>query len=288
MDYWTEINTAYCVAKAGTISKAARMLGVHRATVNRHIDALEQHLGARLFIRHNRGYQLTEIGQEFFDSADRAHDILDDFVGQAKVKNVGVEGEVIITTLLPISTFLMPALHAFRRDHPKSRVALLTGAEQLRLERAEAHIAVRAGHKPDKGDYVVQQFCVLDFALFAHASYLEAHGQPGGLDDLADHDFVGNPIADSPKRFEAWLSENVPIERVVFRSGDAFLQERAIRDGMGIGFLPVAESEPNPDLHQIGPSLDEWTVNVWLVTHADVHRTRKIQAMLAHLKALKL
>ena len=63
MENWDEVRTAYQVARIGTVSGAAKVLGVHHATVIRHIDALESRLGAKLFQRHPRGYTATEAGQ---------------------------------------------------------------------------------------------------------------------------------------------------------------------------------------------------------------------------------
>lgn len=287
MNTWTEIHSAYCVAKEGTVSKAAEVLGVHRATVNRHIDALERELGVRLFIRHRRGYHLTEAGEEFFSVAGRAHDILDDFAGRVRVQNSELSGEVIVTTLFPISNVLMPAFRAFRQKHPRTRISMLADAALLKLEHAEAHIALRVGRKPENEDYVVQPFCQLRFGLFAHSSYLDRKGTPRDLDDLSDHEFVGNPRKRSSAPFEAWLAEHVPDDHVVFRTADALLMEQAIKDGLGLGFLPIEQPERRTDLYQIGLSLDEWTVHVWLVTHVDLHRTEKVQAMLSCLKALE-
>ena len=69
VDTWDEIRTAYQVARLGTVSGAAEVLGVHHATVIRHIDALEKRLGAKLFQRHARGYTPTEAGQELLKVA---------------------------------------------------------------------------------------------------------------------------------------------------------------------------------------------------------------------------
>ena len=84
MDYWNEIHTAYWVARTGTVSGAAKRLGVHRATVNRHIDVLEVAIEARLFLRHRRGYELTDVGREFLQVAGRSH-------GRSEERRVGKE-----------------------------------------------------------------------------------------------------------------------------------------------------------------------------------------------------
>ncbi|MEL6103501.1 MAG: LysR family transcriptional regulator [Pseudomonadota bacterium] len=287
MDTWTEMHTAYCVAREGTVSKAAEVLGVHRATVNRHIETLEQQLGVRLFIRHRRGYHLTEAGQEFLNVAGRAHDILDDFAGRVRVQSSELSGEVIVTTLFPISNVLMPAFREFNRDHPKTRISLLADPALFKLEHAEAHIALRVGREPQNDDYVVQHFCELKFGLFGHDSYLARHGSPRDLTDLDQHHFVGNPQIGSNAPYESWLADHVPTDRVVFRTADALVIEQAIKNGLGLGFMPVARSVLGQDLYQIGASLEEWTVDVWLVTHVDLHRTEKVQAMLSCLKTLE-
>lgn len=288
MSTWTETHTAYFVAKYGTVSKAAEALGVHRATVNRHIDVLEEELGARLFIRHRRGYHLTEAGRDFLNVASRAHDILDDFAGRVRVLQSDPAGEIIVTTMFPISKIIMPAIHEFRSKHPNSQVSLLSNTALLKLELAEAHIALRVGAEPSNDDYVVQPFHVIQFALFASSKYVETRGMPSGLDDLKGHEFVGNPRRNSNAPFESWLAKAVPENSVVFRTGNPVILEDAVERGLGIGFLPVSDAEHCDNLHQIGPSLDEWTVRIWLVTHVDLHRTEKVQAMLTCLKDLEL
>lgn len=72
--HWDEIRTAFYVARAGTVSGAAEELGVHHATVIRHIDSLESLLGVKLFQRHARGYTATEAGKDLFRVAQTTED----------------------------------------------------------------------------------------------------------------------------------------------------------------------------------------------------------------------
>lgn len=285
MDHWNEIRTAYSVAQAGTVSKAAQELGVHRATVNRHIDALEAEIGTRLFLRHRRGYELTDTGREFLQIAERSFDMLKDFFGRVRVQSADVEGEVIVATLFPLTDLILPAILEFRRRHPRTRVRVTTGDELARLELAEAHVALRVGKKATNADYVVQPFCTLDFALFAHHSYIDRLGKPNSQ-DLTGHVFVGNPNVQSAAPFEVWLAQNVDPEQLVLISQNPKVLEDALRSGEGIGFLPTTYAHTLPDLEQVMPALPEWQVESWLVTHVDVHRTDKVQSMLACLKAL--
>ncbi len=87
---WDEIRTAYHVARMGTVSGAAEALGVHHATVIRHIDALEQRLGVKLFQRHARGYTSTEAGQDLLQVAQATDDQFTQLVG--RIKGRGIQG----------------------------------------------------------------------------------------------------------------------------------------------------------------------------------------------------
>lgn len=285
MDYWSEIYTAYRVASLGTVSKAAAELGIHRATVNRHVDALEAAIGTRLFLRHRRGYELTDTGREFLAVVSVSHNTLEDFFGRVRVQSAEVAGEIIVTTLFPLTDLILPGILEFRRRHPRTRVTIKTGVELLRLEKAEAHVALRVGAKPTYDDYIVQSFCTLEFALFAHQDYIVRQGTPD-WQNPAGHHFIGNPNAKSAAPFEAWLALNTAPEQVVVKSSNPKVVEDAILSGEGIGFFPVSYAQQQPRLVQVSPALPEWRVESWLVTHVDVHRTDKVQSMLTCLKAL--
>ncbi|MEM9709866.1 MAG: LysR family transcriptional regulator [Pseudomonadota bacterium] len=285
MDNWTEIYTAYRLARVGTVSKAAAELGVHRATVNRHVDTLERALGTRLFLRHRRGYELTDAGREFLEVAGRSHDQLEDFFGRMRVQRAEVAGEIIVTTLFPLTDMILPAILDFRRRHPRTRVTVKTGNKLLSLERAEAHVALRVGAKPTQDDYVVQPFCTLDFALFAHRDYIAQNGKPD-WQDLSGHAVVGNPGVESAAPFEVWLAKNTRPDDVVLKSPNAKILENAILSAEGIGFIPVSAAQRWTDLEQVSPALSEWAVESWLVTHVHVHRSVKVQAMLGCLKSV--
>ena len=102
-DNWDEIRTAYQVARAGTVSGAAEVLGVHHATVIRHIDALEARLGARLFQRHPRGYTPTEAGRLLLAVAQTTDDQFAQLGARIAGAGEEVSGELIITSLPNLS-----------------------------------------------------------------------------------------------------------------------------------------------------------------------------------------
>lgn len=284
MENWDEVRTAFHVARVGTVSGAAEVLGVHHATVIRHIDALEERLGVRLFQRHARGYTPTEAGEDLLRVAQTTDDQFNQLSGRIKGRGNEVSGELVVTSIGGLSHLLAPALAEFQRGYPDLVVRYLTGDRLFRLEYGEAHVAVRAGAAPDQPDNVVQPFFRQDFALYASEDYIARHGVPKDCDDFRGHRFVGGDDPETRAPFLRWLKESVPAADIVFRSGDVHAQRNAILAGAGIGFTSVLQAAEMPGLVQVMPPRPEWAAPLWLVTHMDLHRTTKVQAFLSFLK----
>lgn len=284
MDSWDEVRTAFHVARIGTVSGAAEVLGVHHATVIRHIDALEQRLGVRLFQRHSRGYTTTEAGDDLMRVAQTTDDQLSQLAGRIKGQGQDVSGELVVTSLGGLSQLFVPILTEFQKAHPNIIVRYLTGERLFRLEYGEAHVAIRAGRVPDQPDNVVQPLFTQAHTLYASEDYVARHGKPASPEEFASHFFVS---ADDPKSrapFNQWLRTAVSDDRISFRSQDVHAQRRAIQAGAGIGFIACVLAREIGGLIEILPPRDEWASPLWLVTHMDLHRTTKVQAFLSFLK----
>jgi DNA-binding transcriptional LysR family regulator len=284
MDNWDEIRTAYQVARMGTVSGAADILGVHHATVIRHIDALEARLGVKLFQRHARGYTATEAGDDLLRVATATDDQFSQLVGRIKGRGADVSGDLVVTSLVSLSPLLAPALGEFQIANPDVVIRYLTGDRLFRLEYGEAHVAIRAGSAPDQPDNVVQPFVPLRMGLYATSAYVARHGVPNGVDDFANHYFVGHDDETSRAPFNKWLRAHAPAENIIFRSTDARAMEQAVMAGVGIGFLPLWQAAQCQDVTEICPPEESWSAPLWLVTHVDLHRTTKVQSFLTYLK----
>ncbi|MDG1353973.1 MAG: LysR family transcriptional regulator [Sulfitobacter sp.] len=285
MQNWDEVRTAFHVARLGTVSGAADVLGVHHATVIRHIDALEKQLGVKLFQRHARGYTPTEAGTDLLRVAQATEDQFGQLVSRIKGQGADVSGELVVTSLAALAPRIAPLLAAFQEEHSKVVVRYLTGDRLFRLEYGEAHVAIRAGAAPDQPDNVAQALVDQAMGLYASKSYIEKHGMPDGPGDFAQHRFVGHENPDSRAPFFRWLGQTVPRENIVFRSDDIQALGIAVCSGAGIGFLTVQDAAARSDLVQIAEPQAEWASPLWLVTHVDLHRTSKVQALVKFLKA---
>ncbi|MDP5362156.1 MAG: LysR family transcriptional regulator [Paracoccaceae bacterium] len=283
MENWDEIRTAFQVARKGTVSGAAEELGVHHATVIRHIDALEQRLGVKLFQRHARGYTATEAGQDLLQVAAATDDQFTQLAGRIKGQGEGVSGDLVVTSLDDASAILTPILIAFQQEHPDLRIRYRTGMRVFRLEYGEAHVAIRAGAMPEEPDNVVQPFMRIKVSLAASDSYVARHGLPAGPEDLPNHFFVTHDSDDHRAPFSRWLRARVPESQFIYRANDDRNMFDAILHGAGIGFVD-SSSGIDPTLTEVIPTQPEWDVPLWLVTHVDLHRTTKVQTFLRFLK----
>jgi DNA-binding transcriptional LysR family regulator len=284
MDNWDEIRTAYQVARNGTVSGAAEALGVHHATVIRHIDALETRLGVKLFQRHARGYTATEAGNDLLVVAQATEDQFTQLAGRIKGQGEGVSGDLVITSLGALSRFLTPSIVAFQEAYPEARVRFLTGERLFRLEYGEAHLAIRAGDMPDQPDNVVQPFLDMNVQLVASKAYIEKHGMPTSEANLRNHRFVGHDSEANRAPFNKWLRATVGDARIIYQATDERNMVDAILAGAGIGFVSDFDMTEDCDLVEVFPQRADWGAKLWLVTHVDLHRTSKVQAILTHLK----
>jgi len=205
MKNWDEVRTAFQVARQGTVSGAAEVLGVHHATVIRHIDALEAQLGVKLFQRHARGYTATEAGEDLMRVAQTTDDQFGQLEGRIKGRGADVSGELVVTALGGFAPLVAPILADFQAAHPGLLVRFLTGDRVFRLEYGEAHVAIRAGDGEVQPDNVVQKLAQLPAGLYGADSYIAQHGAPKDEADLVNHRFAGHDNPDSRAPFYRWL-----------------------------------------------------------------------------------
>lgn len=284
MSYWSEIRTAYHVARLGTLSAASEYLKIHRATVVRHIDSLEHQIGEKLFIRHQKGYKPTDIGNQLIKIGSETEAKIDSLVGLSKRRSADLSGQLVISALDIIVPLLLPVIKAMHSTHPNLCVSCEPNETLVNLDYGEAHIAIRAGKAKVRPDWVMQRFCKLRFSLYAHKSYIEKYGLPKSQSEFSQHKFVGNMNLKSPIPFDQWLQKNVDPKQFVFSSKCHQTASLAIQQGEGIGFHNVESAKEFKGLVEVIPSNTDWDIQFWMLTHGDLHRTRKVQTFLKFLR----
>jgi DNA-binding transcriptional LysR family regulator len=284
MKHFDEIRTIAKVATLGTVSAAARELGVHRATVQRHVDILEGVMGAPLFIRHARGYTPTETALQLKRLAELADTEFQKVARSAQTARENVAGTVTINCTTLIGFILVEAIDTICQTHSDIRIRLACSDSLAMLETGDAQISVRFGAQPQNPDYVVQHVCTLEMAFYASPTYVARNGIPTSPADYGMHFFAG-PLSDGPSpAVLQWLRTTVPSDRILLASSAPEITTRAVYAGLAIGALPAQTVPAHAGMVEIVAPRREWDMNVWLVTHVDLHRTATIQACLQIIK----
>jgi len=286
MEHWLELRTAFRLARLGTVSATAEDLGVHRATVNRHVDTIETALGAKFFQRHARGYTLTEAGRDLLDVAGRADEMFSDLAGRSKGQVGKLSGSLVVTSLAGLAPLIMPAFQTFKAEHPDLNLVFSADDALARLEYGEAHVAIRAGSRPQEADYVVLPFHKLCFGLFAAKSYIDRFGMPDSS-DLSAHQFVGSIDGSSRRPYSHWMNKHVTEDQLALETSDQNVINASVFAGLGLGFLAKHDAEQRRGLVEITSCRDRWSTDLWIVTHVDLHRTRKVHEFVKFLKNIK-
>jgi len=282
---WDELRTAFHVARDGTISAAAETLGVHRATVIRHIDGLEAALGVKLFRRHARGYALTEAGEDMLRVAGAADDAFRRLRARLREQDERLSGALAVTSIEVVSAIALEALRAFNAENPGVQTTFADGDAVLRLDYGEAQVAIRGGPRPTDRDAVVEPLGLVRSALYAHPRYVARCGPLASIDAPADHVFIGSASDRPAPPLKRWLRAAVPPESMPFRFTNSRLARDAVLAGLGVGFLPIFEAERHGGLVEMSPSRSEWDAQIWLVAPTDLRATPKVARFVAALHA---
>ncbi len=286
MNRWNEIRTAYQLAKLGTVSATAKELGVHRATVMRHIDALEAAMETVLFQRNDKGYIPTQAGIELMQVAEVSDHHFSRLALKFKSIDEELSGVLRITAVEEMAQYLMPVVAHYQMKHPKMRVEFIGDLRNFALEYGEADIAIRAGARPTTPDNIVFELFSRELVFCAHSSYIERLGMPNSVNAMTEHHFVCLKDRAAHLAWNEWIYQHIESEKISVMATSMRSVFEAILAGCGIGILPKDTVETESELVEL--SLGEtWQVSVWGLVHRDMYKLSKVKEFVALLKAMK-
>jgi DNA-binding transcriptional LysR family regulator len=285
---WDLYRSFLGVLREGSLSAAARKLGLTQPTLGRHIDALEGSLGTKLFARSQRGLIPTQAARELAIHAEAMEAAAEAFRRAASGDAAETAGTVRLTASNMIGAeVLPPILAAFREKHANIAIELALSNRNQDLSRREADIAVRM-MRPTQKALIVKRLGVLQIRLYAHRSYLARHGTPRTLEDLARHTLIG--FDRDASAFRSMDSGGLPIARdlFAFRTDDEYAQLNTLRAGFGIGGAQTGIAGRDRDLVAVLPSQIGFKLEMWLVMHEDLRANKRVRLLYDHLaEALK-
>lgn len=286
MENWTEIKTAYLLGQIGTVSATAETIGVHRATVIRRVESLESQLGGKLFQRHAKGYTPTELGHELIRIAERSDENFRQLILKARTQDEDLTGQFVVSCPDLVDHVVFSAVKAFKLENPKISVHFRSSNEVLKLEHGEADVAITMGEPPDHPDYVVIPLLNMSLGLYC-SDFNECRTL--NHQESEDACAYGCPFIVSERNIygqsiEQWIDANIDPEQVVLTASSIRSANDAVLSGLGAGFLPSYLAHRTHWLSEVVPSMPEWSVPLWIVTHVDLHRTAKVQSFLSFIK----
>lgn len=281
---WSDIHFAFQVARLGTLSAAAEALEVHHSTVLRRIDALEQRLNVRLFHRHARGYTATEAGKLLLQVASQTQEEFDRLMGQLAGVGEELSGNIVVTTVNSFSPKLTPILAEFQRRNPEIRIELVVDSRIFKLEYGEAHVSIRPGNQPKEPDYIVQQLRTMGTTFYASQGYINQYGRMKDRNDIKGHRFISSILPYSNIRHMRWMREHIPDDQIYYRASDFVSMMHAAEADLGIAPVECWLAETSNNMEAMFAPPKDWDSDLWLVTHRDIHRTPKVQAITQFLK----
>lgn len=271
---WDELRIFLAVARAGSLSGAARSLGVNHSTVFRRIGTFEERLGVRLFERVPSGYLLTPAGEEMQEAALRVEEEVAAIGRRVRGQDLRLSGSLRITTIDMLALWLLPRhLTRFRQDYPGIELEVSVSNAALNLTKREADIALRIGNTPPES-LVGRRVGRLVFAVYAARDYRALHQES----ELRHHDWIGfdSEHAALARRFAEFLPEVQPAYRV----NSVAAAVAAATVGIGLAPLPCAIADREQGLERICDLPASFTLDLWLLTHEDLRHTARIRAFM--------
>ena len=274
---WDDARFFLAIARAGSLSGAARALKVQQSTVGRRLASLEEALGARLFERTPEGYLLTPAGESLRKRTERIEDETLSAERELQGREARIAGVVRLTTPEAFGNlFLAPLLYRLREEQPDILVEVVAENATLSLTRREADLAMRTG-RPRQPLLVMRRLAPLNNGLYAARAYLARRGRPAGA-TLAGHDYVGYDESYHGGKESNWYAKLAQGGRCTLRVNGSHGMAGAIEAGLGVGVLPCWMGDSMPALERVLPG-EVHGEDVWLVMHRDLQRVARIRAV---------
>ena len=276
---WELYRSFLAVVEEGSLSAAARTLGITQPTVGRHVDALERALGCVLFTRSQQGFAPTEAARALQPYAQALRSTAAALLRAAASQGDGAAGTVRISASEVVGVeVLPPILERLRRRHPALVIELSLSNVLSDLLHSDADIAVRMV-RPTQDALIARRIGVIELGLHARRSYLAQHGTPTDWPGLARHAAIG---FDRETPYLGGLRSRFPAMRragFALRSDSDLAQLAMLRAGLGIGVCHVPLARSDRRLARVLPELFSIELDTWIAMHEDLRDSTRCKAV---------
>ncbi|HTR06932.1 MAG TPA: LysR family transcriptional regulator [Paraburkholderia sp.] len=280
---WEWYRSFLQVLESGSLSAAARSLGITQPTVGRHIESLEAALGLTLFTRSSDGFSPTEAANALKPYAVGLAMTSAALRRAASSHGTGVRGTVRLTASEVIGVEVLPPILAvLRNEHPELTIELVLSNKADDLLRREADIAVRM-FRPVQEALIARRIGAIEVGLHAHERYLAVHGVPRSMKELSRHTLIGFDQETAYIRSVKNKVEAFTRSRFAFRADSDLAQLGAIRAGFGVGACQSPLAARDPGLVRVLRREFSLTLDTWVAMHEDLRTSARCAVTFAAL-----
>lgn len=276
---WSLWRSFGAVVQHGSLSAAARALGLSQPTLGRHVEALEAALGTVLFERTLNGLKPTETALRLYEPVEAARAALAEAAVRAEGATSELSGSVRITSSTVMCHYVLPEmLYELRQAFPQVAIELVPSDAVESLLLREADIAVRM-FRPTQLELITRKLGEIKIVAAAHERYLQQRGQPERPEQLLEHDLIGFDRSDMLIEGARRMGFRLTRENFVVRTDSQPNMIELIKAGLGIGFVQAPLVDATPGLRRLLPGLEPPPLEVWLTTHKELFTSRRIRAI---------
>lgn len=277
---WDDIKVFFAIADSGSLSGAAKKLGVNHSTVFRRLNVLEDDLGVRLFEKVQGRYMLSIAGEQIFQQGLPIVESMADIERNVMGLDLQPQGIIKVTAPHNISNRYLPrVLSRFNQDYPDVEVHLLSSNMDFNLNHRQADIAVRATASPPE-HLVGRKIADIPWKFFASASYLEKSEPVEGLVDLKKHRLIGAAGEMLNLAAFQWL-EKKHVAQIVVRADELTAMSSLAINGYGIALLPYDQYRQGL-IEVMNFQMDKKSA-LWVLTHPDLRNVERIKLLMSYL-----
>jgi DNA-binding transcriptional LysR family regulator len=276
---WNRARAFLVTVEEGSLSAAARALGMAQPTLGRQVDALEEELGVVLFERVGRGLTLTPSGHELLDHVRSMGEAANRVSLAAAGQSQSIEGTIRIAASDVHAAILLPPIIAkLRRMEPGIEIEIIASSQSSDLLRREADIAIR-NYQPTEPELIARKLRDMSARLYAHPGYIERIGNPKLPYDLRHADFISIDRTGVYIKGLNTLGLGLTERNFPIMTANYLVMWELVKHGLGIGIQDGLIGDAEPLVRRVLPDLEPLIFSIWLVTHREVNTSRRVRVV---------
>jgi DNA-binding transcriptional LysR family regulator len=276
---WNQLKAFLKTAETGSLSAAARKLGLTQPTLSRQVAAIERSMGVTLFERVGKTMVLTPTGLDLLEHARTMGAAADALRLAATGRSEALGGVVSVSASDAVAACLLPPLvRRLREQEPGIAIEVISSNALSDLLRREADIAIRHV-KPEQPDLIARLIRETTANFYASEKWVTVHGNPRTATDATDLPFVGY---DRSGQFLTYLRQHgLPVSEENFSCycDHTVAHWALVRQGMGIGAMMDEIARDTPGIVRVLEEVPPVKFPIWLVTHRELRTSRRIRVV---------